>query len=123
MNQLHCRAPAPSFGVLLATFRGRAGTREGKRLSQSELAERAGFDHSYVSRLECGIRMPSFETVLDLAAALELSEADTDRLLIAAHFPPNSRRMQALLAAVWAGSWPEALTALAAAMDARGGAA
>ena len=40
------------FGSLLKTLRERHG------VSQSKLAERADFDHSYVSRLESGARMP-----------------------------------------------------------------
>lgn len=107
------RPPAPGFGSLLAELR------IARRVSQTTLAERAGLDHSYVSRLECGTRRPSYEAVIGLSQALELSAAKTDRLLIAAHFPPASRPMQALLAAVWAGSWPEALAALSACMNER----
>lgn len=103
---------APSFGALLRELRIRAG------LSQTRLAERSGYDRSHVSRLEDGSRAPKFGTVLALAAALGLSDADTDRLLVVAHFPPASPHIQALLDAVWSGAWSDATRSLAACMDA-----
>lgn len=63
--------------------------REDHRVSQSKLAERAGFDHSYVSRLESGARMPTREAVLQLAAALKLDGPAQDSLLAAAGFLPK----------------------------------
>jgi transcriptional regulator with XRE-family HTH domain len=71
------------FGVLLK------GLRETRRVSQSKLAERAEFDHSYVSRLESGARTPTREAVERLAGALELSQFDQDSLLAAAGFLPR----------------------------------
>ena len=71
------------FGVLLK------GLREGRRVSQSKLAERAEFDHSYVSRLESGARMPTREAVERLAVALDLSPGEQDSLLAAAGFLPR----------------------------------
>ena len=71
------------FGDLLDAYRHRAG------LSQSKLATRAGFDHSYVSRLASGGRLPTRETVDRLAAALGLSDADRDALLASANFLPR----------------------------------
>jgi transcriptional regulator with XRE-family HTH domain len=71
------------FGVLLKT------QREARRVSQSKLAERAEFDHSYVSRLESGSRMPTREAVERLARALALSHAEEDALLAAAGFLPR----------------------------------
>lgn len=58
-------------------------------LSQSKLAERAGFYHSYVSRLETGTRLPTREAVVELGAALDLDPDDFDRLLLAAGFAPK----------------------------------
>jgi transcriptional regulator with XRE-family HTH domain len=49
--------------------------REGRRVSQSKLAERAGLDHSYVSRLESGARTPTRDAVEQLSRALELNRA------------------------------------------------
>ncbi len=71
------------FGVLLK------GLREGRRVSQSKLAERAEFDHSYVSRLESGARMPTREAVERLSTALGLSLGEQDTLLAAAGFLPR----------------------------------
>ncbi len=75
--------PVTFFGQLLKRYR------EAARLSQSRLAQRAGFDHSYVSRLESGRRAPTREAILRLADALELSPADRDSLLAAAGFMPE----------------------------------
>ena len=71
------------FGGLLKSMR------EARRISQSKLAERADFDHSYVSRLESGARMPTREAVERLAAALNLAQAEEDGLLAAAGFLPR----------------------------------
>lgn len=64
-------------------------------LSQSALAEAAGFDHSYVSRLESGGRFPTRDAVLKLAVAMKLDEHDRDGLLAAAGFMPG--RIESLL--------------------------
>jgi len=75
--------PVTFFGQLLKRYR------EAARLSQSRLAQRAGFDHSYVSRLESGRRAPTREAILRLAEALELGPAERDSLLAAAGFLPE----------------------------------
>lgn len=72
-----------TFGTLLK------GYREGRRVSQSKLAERADFDHSYVSRLESASRMPTREAVDRLAEALGLLEGERDALLASAGFLPR----------------------------------
>ena len=71
------------FGVLLK------GLREARRVSQSKLAERAEFDHSYVSRLESGARMPTREAVERLAEALGLAHQEQDAMLASAGFLPR----------------------------------
>jgi transcriptional regulator with XRE-family HTH domain len=71
------------FGVLLKRVR------EARRVSQSKLAERAEFDHSYVSRLESGARMPTREAVERLARAMDLAQNEQDALLAAAGFLPR----------------------------------
>jgi len=71
------------FGVQLKALR------EARRVSQSKLAERADFDHSYVSRLESGARMPTRDAVVRLAAALMLSQVEEDSLLASAGFLPR----------------------------------
>jgi transcriptional regulator with XRE-family HTH domain len=71
------------FGVTLKQFR------EVRRVSQSKLAERAGFDHSYVSRLESGARTPTRDAVQQLSQALELERVQQDELLASAGFLPR----------------------------------
>ena len=71
------------FGGLLKALR------EARRISQSKLAERADFDHSYVSRLESGARMPTREAVERLASALSLAQVEEDGLLAAAGYLPR----------------------------------
>lgn len=71
------------FGVTLKKFR------EARRVSQSKLAARAGFDHSYVSRLESGARTPTRDAVAQLAIALELEPVHRDELLASAGFLPG----------------------------------
>lgn len=71
-----------TFAGLLALYRTRHG------LSQSRLAHEAGFDHSYISRLEAGKREPSRETVTVLAHELRLDARSLDSLLVAAGFRP-----------------------------------
>jgi len=71
------------FGQLLKALRERRG------VSQSKLAERAEFDHSYVSRLEGGARMPTRDAVDRLGGALGLGESERDALLAAAGFLPR----------------------------------
>jgi transcriptional regulator with XRE-family HTH domain len=53
------------------------------------LSDRAGFDFSYVSRLETGSRRPSREAVEKLNDAFELEGADREPLRVAAGFAPN----------------------------------
>ena len=71
------------FGLALKRFR------EERRVSQSKLAERAGFDHSYVSRLESGARTPTRDAVEQLAIALGLEQVQQDELLASAGFLPR----------------------------------
>lgn len=72
-----------TFGATLKTMR------EARRISQTKLSERAGYDRSFVSRLEDGGRQPSRATVMAIAAALELSDAETDELRQSAGFAPR----------------------------------
>lgn len=70
--------------------------REAAGLSQSRLAARAGYDHSYVSRLESDSRAPTRDAVLNLGNAMGLPDVDRDFLLAAAGFLPE--RVENLLA-------------------------
>ena len=79
------------FGDLLKRFRLRAN------LSQSALADRAGVDKSYVSKIENGDRKsPSRSLVIQLATILDLSTEEADLWLISAGY--ISPRMQRLAA-------------------------
>lgn len=71
-----------TFPSLLAAYRRRSG------MSMTVLAAHAGFDHSYVSRVEAGVRNPSREAVLALAGALGLDDLRRDRLLASFGFMP-----------------------------------
>ena len=73
-----------TFAVVLAELRVARG------LSQSRLAHEAGYDHSFVCRLEHGKRDPSRETVLALAEILKATDAERDRLLVSSGFLPLS---------------------------------
>jgi tetratricopeptide (TPR) repeat protein/transcriptional regulator with XRE-family HTH domain len=64
----------PTFGALLKRFRRAA------RLTQAQLAERAGFSVNYISKLERGAREPQRATVVLFADALELSTNDREAL-------------------------------------------
>lgn len=76
------RADGNSFGTVLRAYRQRA------RLSQSEVARRAGLDPSFVNRLESGQRSAERPIAERLANALGIDPAETDRLLAAGgHLP------------------------------------
>lgn len=45
-------------------------------LTQEELAERANFHVNYVGGIERGLRNPSFESIIALAKALDISPKD-----------------------------------------------
>lgn len=64
--------------------------RERAGLSQVKLGMLAGYNHSYVSRLEGGSRMPTRDAVVNLAAAMGCDELQTDTLLMAADYLPNN---------------------------------
>jgi len=63
------RTVAAAFGKVLKEIRLR------KRLTQEDLALRAGLDRTYPSLLERGQRQPTLGVVLAVAAVLEISPA------------------------------------------------
>lgn len=71
-----------TFANTLRELRGRA-------LSQNRLAELAGLDHSYASRLESGSRLPSRAVVVRIADVLGLTGNDRARLFLAADYRPD----------------------------------
>lgn len=62
------------------------GMRNARTWSKADLAKRAGFDPSTITRLEQGSRVPERETVLQLADAMALPVPDRDRMLAAAGY-------------------------------------
>ena len=62
-------APTSRFGAAIKKWRGRL------RLTQAELAGRAGLDPAYISEIERGERHLSLESFNKLALALEISPA------------------------------------------------
>ena len=56
---------AKQFGLVLQELRKEAN------LSQEKLAELAGYDRTYISLLERGLRQPTITTIFDIAKALK----------------------------------------------------
>lgn len=50
--------------------------RTARNLTQSELAERCGSNHPFISNLERGVKVPSLTMILRLAEALECRVCD-----------------------------------------------
>jgi transcriptional regulator with XRE-family HTH domain len=75
-------ATRPSVGALLRDWRHR------RRLSQFELALRAGVSSRHLSFVETGRSRPSADMVLQLAEELEVPLRDRNHLLLAAGYAP-----------------------------------
>lgn len=76
---------AVRFGQMLTRLR------TAQRLSQNQLAQRAGLNHSYISRLESGGRGDPSRTVVEQfvgALGLDASGREADELRMAAGFLP-----------------------------------
>ncbi len=63
------REPRP-FGVILRQIRLEA------KVSQEELCHEAGFERTYIGRLERGERQPSLATVFAIAKALRIKASE-----------------------------------------------
>jgi len=73
------------FGVLLGQLRQKAG------LSQKELAKKLVWDQSYLSKIEGGQRKsPSRDVLISIARIINLTEEETDELLLSAKYQPQS---------------------------------
>ncbi len=57
------------------------GVRETQGLTQENLAGRAGYHPTYIAKLESGDRLPSLDTILDLAKALRIPAAEIVAIL------------------------------------------
>jgi transcriptional regulator with XRE-family HTH domain len=85
MAQDDVSGAAVRFGQMLTRLR------TAQRLSQNQLAQRAGLNHSYISRLESGGRGDPSRTVVEQfvgALGLDSSGRDADDLRMAAGFLP-----------------------------------
>jgi len=85
MAQDDASRAAVRFGQMLTRLR------TAQRLSQNQLAQRAGLNHSYISRLESGGRGDPSRTVVEQfvgALGLDASGRDADDLRMAAGFLP-----------------------------------
>lgn len=71
------------FGSVLKRLRLNHG------LTQPKLAESAGCDHSYVSRLEGGHRHPTLDAVERLAEGMSAGDEERDQLRLAAGYVPS----------------------------------
>lgn len=60
-----------------------------RRLSQAKLSELADYDHSYLSRLEANMRMPTRDAVNRIADAAGATDDERNRLLATAGFLPD----------------------------------
>lgn len=61
------------LGKRISNFRNKAG------ISQEELGERVNLSRKHISRIESGKKVPSLDTIVDIANALKVS---TDDLLV-----------------------------------------
>ncbi len=50
--------------------------RKALRLTQAQVAERAGIDHSFYGQIERGVNIPSLKTFAAVAGALKVNPAD-----------------------------------------------
>ncbi len=85
MAQDQVSGAAVRFGQTLTRLR------TAQRLSQNQLAQRAGLNHSYISRLESGGRGDPSRVVVEQfvgALGLDTSGRDADELRMAAGFLP-----------------------------------
>ena len=76
--------PRDSFGPLLKSWRTR------RRLSQFDLALDAGMSQRHISFLETGRSRPSRYAIWQICEALQMPAAETDAMLMAAGFAPQS---------------------------------
>lgn len=82
-------ATGPSLLVQLRTQR---------RLTQAQLAERAGASRSMIAQLEMGERQPSRKLLIRLCGALDLSAENEDQLYVAYGFTPSPGTLEQLTA-------------------------
>jgi transcriptional regulator with XRE-family HTH domain len=84
----------PAFGPEKALGQALREIREEKGISQERLALDAGFDRTFVSLLERGLRSPTMRTVVKLAEVLKVKPSEI-ALGMEAHLVKGRRRLSA----------------------------
>jgi len=72
-NQPKDNTPALAFGQVLKTLR------EAANMSQERLADKAGYNRTYIGLLEWGKRNPTLPTIINLAQSFNLQAAQLVR--------------------------------------------
>jgi transcriptional regulator with XRE-family HTH domain len=81
----HGNTPERAFGVTLRELR------RATNISQETLADKAGYDRTYIGLLEGGQRSPSLRTIFNLADALNVRPTQVIKKVETAYrrgFPP-----------------------------------
>ena len=81
-STVHSKAPANQAGIILRQWRGSRGK------TQLDLSFDSGISQKHISFVESGRSMPSRQTLLDLAQALEIPLREQNTLLLAAGYAP-----------------------------------
>jgi transcriptional regulator with XRE-family HTH domain len=75
--------------------------REKLRMSQGRVARAAGYDHSYLSRIEAGNRRPTRQAVENFADVLGLVDNERNAFFAAGGFLPQDVPFAHMPAAFW----------------------
>ena len=101
VQRINSQSVAPELGALLRHWRDVRGK------SQIELSLDTGVSQRHISFIESGRSVPSRETLMELAGALDIPFRDRNTLLLAAGFAPlyaedawNAKEMQSVTGAV-----------------------
>ena len=101
VQRINSQSVAPELGALLRHWRDLRGK------SQIELSLDTGVSQRHISFIESGRSVPSRETLMELAGALDIPFRDRNTLLLAAGFAPlyaedawNAKEMQSVTGAV-----------------------
>ena len=101
VQRINSQSVAPELGALLRHWRDLRGK------SQIELSLDTGVSQRHISFIESGRSVPSRETLMELAGALDIPFRDRNTLLLAAGYAPlyaedawNAKEMQSVTGAV-----------------------
>lgn len=98
---LRARTTAVGAGAMLRMYRERA------KVSGSQLATIIGCNHSFISRLERGQRQLQAHWIPPIAAALAMTDAERDALLVAGGYAPAGELLDAVAKALAGCNDPE----------------